>query len=80
MSTVSQQTYQDMCVVLAFFGTELEHNRHIFRAAADHDHAAFAITMSGLAAAIRRDPRHGINQRIRQDLAHEQKSGGKPNE
>lgn len=75
MSTVSQQTYQDMCVVLAFFGMELEHNRHIFRAAADHDHAAFAITMSGLAAAIRRDPRHGIQARIRAALEAESEKG-----
>lgn len=78
MSAISPQSMQDLRVLLAFFGAELDHNRHIFRAAADHDLAAFSICIGSLAAAIRRDPRHGLNQRIRAaiEAAKHENTGG----
>ena len=71
MSVVSKQTMADIATVMEFFGIHRESNLHLFRAASDANRDAFATAFGHLATACRRDPRFGINERIRASIAAE---------
>lgn len=66
---ISEQTGRDLDVVAAFFGIDLEWNRHIFRFAAGEDGRAFEVVIRAMAVAISLDARHGTAARIRNKIA-----------
>lgn len=69
MSVISQETMAHVQRVAAFFGIDLDANRHIFRAASSASGDAFATVMKAMALEIERDVRFGVSQRIRQEIA-----------
>lgn len=77
MSVISQQTMADLSRFAAFFGIDLELNRHIFRAPASACPDAFATVMRALAGEIDRDARFGVGQRIRQQIAESKRGPGR---
>lgn len=68
---VSARTGVQLSTVTEFFGIDMEWNRHLFRHAAQVDPRAFEIVIAALAQAVEQDSRHGINRRMRENMAKE---------
>ena len=70
---VSAKTADELARVAAFFGIDLELNRHIFRHAAQADARAFEVVVKALDEAVQQDLRFGTQRRIRERLDEEKR-------
>lgn len=71
---VSRQTSADLSAIAAFFGIDLEVNKHIFRHAAQVDGRSFEVSIRALAEACRQDIRFGTSSRIRKKILDERRA------